>query len=157
MRLYQPESGQDCKGHPRRYFRNRFRREFRCLGSIHSDHSHIGPGSIPKDRDISRLQSGCRCRRYPLQVVLVLIHSLRLAAERWNQIRLQRWSIFRAMRCRWFMFQQWCDTDYFLERLNIAIVAIIFLDHRKQLFFDYFVHFEDRLFGDDYWIWNHTA
>jgi len=25
----------------------------------------------------------------------------------------------------------------FLERLNIAIVAIIFLDHRERLFFDY--------------------
>ena len=64
------------------------------------------------------------------------------------QVRLQRWSIFRAMRCRWFIFQQRCDTDYFLERLNIAIVAIIFLDHRERLFFDYFAHFEDRLFCD---------
>ena len=36
----------------------------------------------------------------------------------------------------------------FFERLNIAIVAIIFLDHRERLFFDYFAHFEDRLFCD---------
>ena len=90
MKLYQPESGQGCKGHSRRYFRNRFRRGFRCLGSIHSDHSHIGPGSIPKDRDISRLQSGCRCRRCPLQVALVLFRSLQLAAERWNQLNLMQ-------------------------------------------------------------------
>ena len=62
--------------------------------------------------------------------------------------RLQRWSIFRAMWCWWFIFQQRCDTDYFLERLNIAIIAIIFLDHRERLFFDYFAHFEDRLFCD---------
>ena len=52
------------------------------------------------------------------------------------------------MRCVWFIFQQRCDTDYFLERLNIAIVAIIFLDHRERLFFDYFAHFENRLFCD---------
>ena len=62
--------------------------------------------------------------------------------------RPQRWSIFRAMRCRWFIFQQRCDTDYFLERLNMVIVAIIFLDHRERLFFDYFANFEDRLFCD---------
>ena len=52
------------------------------------------------------------------------------------------------MRCRWFIFQQRCDTDYFLERLNIAIIAIIFLDHRERLFFDYFANFEDQLFCD---------
>ena len=62
--------------------------------------------------------------------------------------RLQQWSIFRAMRCRWFIFQQQCDIDYFLEILNIAIVAIIFLDHREWFFFDYFAHFEDWLFCD---------
>ena len=61
--------------------------------------------------------------------------------------RPQRWSIFRAMRCRWFIFQQRCDTDYFLEKLNIAIVAIIFLDHRERLFFDYFAHFRTDYFG----------
>lgn len=66
----------------------------------------------------------------------------------WTDVWLQRWSIFRAMRCRWFIFQQRCDTDYFLERLNIAIVAIIFLDHWERFFFDYFAHFEDRLFCD---------
>ena len=33
-------------------------------------------------------------------------------------IRPQRWSIFRAMRCRWFIFQQWCDTDYLLKSLT---------------------------------------
>ena len=27
--------------------------------------------------------------------------------------------------------------QFFLERLNIVIVAIIFLDHRERLFFDY--------------------
>ena len=58
-----------------------------------------------------------------------------------DETRPRRWSIFRVMRCRWFIFQQWCDTDYFMEKLNIAIVAIIFLDHREQLFCDYFAHF----------------
>ena len=35
----------------------------------------------------------------------------------------------------------------FLEKLNIAIVAIIFLDHRQRLFFDYFAHFRADYFG----------
>ena len=34
-----------------------------------------------------------------------------------------------------------------LEKLNIAIVAIIFLDHRERLFFDYFAHFRTDYFG----------
>ena len=58
-----------------------------------------------------------------------------------------RWSIFRAMRCRCFIFQQRCDTDYFWEKLYIAIVAIIFLDHRERLFFDYFAHFRTDYFA----------
>ena len=61
--------------------------------------------------------------------------------------RPRRWSVFRAMRYRWFIFQQRCDTDSFLEKLNIAIVAIIFLDHRERLFFDYFAHFRTDYFG----------
>ena len=32
------------------------------------------------------------------------------------------------------LFQQRCDTDYFWEKLNIAIVAIIFLYHRNDYF-----------------------
>ena len=38
----------------------------------------------------------------------------------WNWLpdRPQRWSIFRAMWCRWFIFQQWCDTDYFWKSLT---------------------------------------
>ena len=32
--------------------------------------------------------------------------------------RLQRWSIFRAMQCQWFIFQQRCDTDYFWKFLT---------------------------------------
>ena len=35
----------------------------------------------------------------------------------------------------------------FLEKLYIAIVAIIFLDHRERLFFDYFAHFRTDYFG----------
>ena len=35
----------------------------------------------------------------------------------------------------------------FLEKLNIAIVAMIFLDHRDWLFFDYFAHFRTDYFG----------
>ena len=66
--------------------------------------------------------------------------------------RPRRWSIFRAMRCRWFIFQQRCDTDYFLEKLNIAIVAIIFLDHRERLFFDYFAHFRTDYFAIIHWL-----
>ena len=30
-----------------------------------------------------------------------------------HHLRPQRWSIFRAMWCRWFIFQQRYDTDYF--------------------------------------------
>ena len=67
-------------------------------------------------------------------------------------LRPRRWSIFRAMRCRWFIFQQRCDTDYFLEKLNIAIVAIIFLDHRERLFFDYFAHFRTNYFAIIHWL-----
>ena len=63
------------------------------------------------------------------------------------QLRLQRWSIFRAMRWRWFIFNS-DAIPTILERPNIAIVAIIFLDHRERLFFDYFAHFENRLFCD---------
>ena len=61
--------------------------------------------------------------------------------------RPQRWSIFRAMRCRWFIFQDRYNTNYVWEKLNIAIVAIIFLDHRERLFFDYFAHFRTDYFG----------
>ena len=41
-----------------------------------------------------------------------------------------------AMRCQ-----------LFLEKLNIAIVAIIFLDHQELLFFDYFAYFRTSYFG----------
>ena len=44
-------------------------------------------------------------------------------------------------------FSERCDTDYFWEKLNIAIIAIIFLDHRERLFFDYFSHFRTNYFG----------
>ena len=33
----------------------------------------------------------------------------------------------------------------FLEQLNIAIVAFVFLDHRERLFFDYFAHLRIQL------------
>ena len=32
--------------------------------------------------------------------------------------RPQQWSIFRAMRCRWFIFEQRCDIDYFWKSLT---------------------------------------
>ena len=35
----------------------------------------------------------------------------------------------------------------FLEMLKIAIVAIIFLDHRERLFFEYFAYFRSDYFG----------
>ena len=35
----------------------------------------------------------------------------------------------------------------FLEKLDIAIVASIFLDLRERLFFDYFAHFRTDYFG----------
>ena len=35
----------------------------------------------------------------------------------------------------------------FLEKLNVAIVAIIFLYHRDRLFFDYFANFRTDYFG----------
>ena len=54
-------------------------------------------------------------------------------------------------------FSERCDVDgsffnsdaipIIFEKLNIAIVAIIFLDHRERLFFDYFAHFRTDYFG----------
>ena len=35
----------------------------------------------------------------------------------------------------------------YLEKLNIPIVAIIFLDHQERLFLDYFAHFRTDYFG----------
>ena len=39
------------------------------------------------------------------------------------------------------------EFHYFLEKLNIASVAIIFLEHEEHLFFDYFAHFRTDYFG----------
>ena len=39
-----------------------------------------------------------------------------------------------------------------LEKLNIAIVAIIFLDHRERLFFDFFAHFRTDYFAIIHWL-----
>ena len=61
---------------------------------------------------------------------------------------------------------EWCEVDgsffnsdaipiifgKFLEKLNITIVAIIFLDHREQLFFDYFANFRTYYFGIIHWL-----
>ena len=54
-------------------------------------------------------------------------------------------------------FSEWCvvDGSFFnsdaipinLEKLNIPIVAVIFLYHRERLFFDYFAHFRTDYFG----------
>ena len=41
--------------------------------------------------------------------------------------RPQRWSIFRAMRCRWFIFQQRCDTDYFWKSLTSPLSRLFSL------------------------------
>ena len=69
-----------------------------------------------------------------------------------DETRPRPWSIFRAMRCWWFIFQQRCDTGYFWEKLNIAIGLIIFLDHRERLFFDYFAHFRTDYFAIIHWL-----
>ena len=79
-------------------------------------------------------------------------HGFNWISANMKRNRPRRWSIFRAMRCRWFIFQQRCDTDYFWEKLNIAIVAIIFLDHRGRLFFDYFAHFRTDYFAIIHWL-----
>ena len=71
------------------------------------------------------------------------------------QNRPRRWSIFRAMQCRWFIFQQRCNTDYFWEKGNIAIVAFIFLDHRERLFFDYFAHLHQLFCDYSLTYWDH--
>ena len=60
----------------------------------------------------------------PLFIRILKPSALEDAKSHWS--RLRQWSIFRAMRCRWFTFQQRCDTDYFLERLNITIVLRLF-------------------------------
>ena len=41
--------------------------------------------------------------------------------------RPQRWSIFRAMRCRRFIFQQRCDTDYFWKSLTAPMSRLFSL------------------------------
>ena len=61
--------------------------------------------------------------------------------------RPQRWSIFRAMRCRLFISQQQCDTDYFWKGLTSPSLRLFSLPIGN----DYFLiiaHFEDRLFCD---------
>ena len=50
------------------------------------------------------------------------------------QIRHQRWSIFRAMRCRWFVFQQQCDTDYFWKSLTSPLSRLFSLTIRNDYF-----------------------
>ena len=50
--------------------------------------------------------------------------------------RLQRWSFFSCDAMAMFYFLQRCDIDYFLTFPTIAIVAIIFPNHRDRLFSD---------------------
>ena len=51
-------------------------------------------------------------------------------------VRLQRWSFFSCDAMAMFYFLQRCDIDYFLTFPTIAIVAIIFPNHRDRLFSD---------------------
>ena len=51
-------------------------------------------------------------------------------------VRLQRWSFFSCDAMAMFYFLQRCDIDYFLTFPTIAIVAIIFPNHRDRLFCD---------------------
>ena len=50
------------------------------------------------------------CQKFPKQIPKFSRKFSKLQTPRG---RPQRWSIFRAMRCRWFIFQQRCDTDFF--------------------------------------------
>ena len=50
--------------------------------------------------------------------------------------RLQRWSFFSCDAMAMFYFLQRCDIDYFWTFPTIAIVAIIFPNHRDRLFCD---------------------
>ena len=52
------------------------------------------------------------------------------------ELRLQRWSIFSCYAMAMFYFLQRCDIDYFWTFPTIAIVAIIFPNHRDRLFCD---------------------
>ena len=68
-----------------------------------------------------------------------------------SSTRPRRWSIFRAMRCRWFIFQQRCDTDYFLEKLDIgndyfSIILLILGPIILRLFTDWLESSERKLF-----------
>ena len=49
-------------------------------------------------------------------------------------VRLQRWSFFSCDAMAMFYFLQRCDIDYFLTFPTIAIIAIIFPNHRDRLF-----------------------
>ena len=61
--------------------------------------------------------------------------------------RPQRWSIFRAMRCRWFIFQQRCDTDSFWKGLTSPSLRLFSLTTGND-YFRLFAHLEDQLFCD---------
>ena len=50
-------------------------------------------------------------------------------------LRPWRWSIFRAMRSRWFIFQQRCDTDYFWKSLTWPSLQLFSLTIGKDYFF----------------------
>ena len=54
--------------------------------------------------------------------------------RRVDKIRLQRWSIFRAMRCLWFIFQQQCDTDYLWKSLTSQSLRLFSLTIGKDYF-----------------------
>ena len=61
--------------------------------------------------------------------------------------RPRRWSIFRAMRCRWFIFQQQCDTHYFWKSLTSPSSRLFSLTIGN----DYFAHFRSD-FGIIHWL-----
>ena len=59
-----------------------------------------------------------------------------LSKSSMSSYRLQRWSFFSCDAMAMFYFLQRCDSDYFWTFPTIAIVAIIFPNHRDRLFCD---------------------
>ena len=75
---------------------------------------------VPKATKPSSQQNGanypcCKTTRSVIKQTLLM-----------NSIRPRRWSIFRVMRCRWFIFQQRCDIDSFWKGLTSSSFRLFF-------------------------------
>ena len=85
--------------------------------------------------DIGHCECDCAvCTLVEFSQEWFMLHSSAFCLKSWENLsrcisltRPRQWSIFRAMRWRWLIFQQRCDTDYFLERLTSSSLRLFFL------------------------------